>query len=154
MSESNLSIASRYRETVPLVQSNPQEAVEKLEGIQTEVAAVALFSSNETIDDVSTSSLALLSLDHHIALAYAAVPTTNAKERKTNLTQAMNHFSCFLERLDQLEVLPDDRKKEFVDLLQTNLDEPSTFPSVNRDEKFSVFDTSNKSNNRWINCNL
>lgn len=139
MTESNLSIASRYRETVPLVQSNPQEAVEKLEGIQTEVAAVALFSSNETIDDVSTSSLSLLSLDHHLALAYAAVPTTNAKERKTNLTQAMNHFSRFLERLDQLEVLPDDRKKEFVDLLQTNLDEPSTFPSVNRDEKIQRF---------------
>jgi immunoglobulin-binding protein 1 len=139
MSDSSLSIASRFRETVLLLQSNPQEAVEKLEGIQTEVAAVALFSSNETIDDVSTPSLSLLSLDHHLALAYAAVPTTNAKERKANLTCAINHFSRFLERLDQLEVLPDDRRKEFVDLLQTNLDEPSTFPSVNRDEKIQRF---------------
>ena len=139
MSESSISIASRFREAVPLLQSNPQEALEKLQVIQTDVAAVALFSSNETIDDVSSPSLSLLSLDHHLAIAYAAIPTTKAKERKENLISAMNHFSRFLERLDQLEVLPDDRKKEFVQLLQTNLEEPSTFPSVNRDEKIQRF---------------
>ena len=139
MLESSLSISSRFRDAVPLLQSNPLEALEKLQGIQTDVAAVALFSSNETIDDVSTPSLSLLSLEHHLAMAYAAIPTTKAKERKENLTAAMDHFSRFLECLDQLEVLPDDRKKEFVELLQTNIDEPSTFPSISRDEKIQRF---------------
>jgi immunoglobulin-binding protein 1 len=141
MSESNnsSSVAARFREASSLIQTSPQDAVEKLESIQADVAAVALFSTNETIDDVSTPSLPLLSLDHHLAIAYAAIPTVNAKERKRNVLAAMDHFSRFLEQLGQLEVLPDDRRRDYEMLLQINLEEPSTFPLVNRDEKIQRF---------------
>ena len=141
MSESNTgsSVVARFREASSLIQTSPQDAVEKLESIHAEVVAVALFSTNETIDDVSTPSLPLLSLDHHLAIAYAAIPTVNSKERKRNVLAAMDHFSRFLEQLGQLEVLPDDRTREYEMLLQINLEEPSTFPPVNRDEKIQRF---------------
>jgi hypothetical protein len=51
----------------------------------------------------------------------------------------MDHFSRFLEQLGQLEVLPDDRRRDYEMLLQINLEEPSTFPLVNRDEKIQRF---------------
>ena len=139
MAESSSSLAARFREATGLLQSDPEGAVAKLDQIQRDVATVALFSSNETIDDVSTPSLSLLGLDHHLAMAYASIPTRIAKERKVNIAKTMAHFSRFLEQLGQLEVLPEDRKQEYDDLLQINLEEPSSFPPVNRDHKIQRF---------------
>jgi immunoglobulin-binding protein 1 len=137
MSENKDSIAERFRDAVSLIDTNPEDAVVKLEEIQSVVRNVDLFSSNETLDEVTTPSLSLLALDYHLAMSFVAIPTREAKKRKGNLLSAMNYFARFLEMLDQLEILPEQEKKDFLLLSQTNLEDVSSFPSMmaNRDEK-------------------
>lgn len=137
-----VTLASRFREAQDLVESNPVLAVEKLEALQKDVSSVALFSSNESLDDISNASLPLIALDFHLAMAYVAIPTAmKPKERKSNILKATNHFSSFLERLSVLQVLEKDYQTEYEDLLQVNLEElDSTATShMNRDAKIARF---------------
>lgn len=133
-------LSTRFREARGLVESNPVEAVEKLETLQKDVSAVALFSSNESVEDVSNASLPLVALDHHLAMAYTSIPTIKPKERKHNVIKGTDHFSRFLERLSMLEILGDEHKKEYEGLLQINLDELASSSShMNRDAKIARF---------------
>lgn len=120
--------------------------MDQLEALQKDVAAVGLFSSNESIDDVSTPSLALLSLDHQLAMAYTSLPTPpgQAKKRKAYLTSAMDHYARFLEILVNLEVLSAESRKEYDELLQVNADNDDTedaisLPPVQREVKIQRF---------------
>jgi immunoglobulin-binding protein 1 len=135
-----VTLATRFREAQGLVESNPALAVEKLEVLQKDVSSVALFSSNESMDDISNASLPLLALDFHLAMAYISIPTMKPKERKSNLIKATHHFSSFLERLSVLEVLEAEYQKEYEDLLQVNLDELASSTShMNREAKIARF---------------
>jgi len=138
------SLSERFREAQQLLEAcKAEEAVEKLDTLQKDVAIVGLFSSNETVDDVSTPSLPLLSLDHLLAMAYTSLPTPpdKTKARKANLLNAMNHFTRYLEILSNLEILAPEHTKEFEELQQVNIDEPSVMriPPVHRDAKIQRF---------------
>lgn len=141
------SLSARFQQARGLLESGkPEEAVDQLEALQKDVASVGLFSSNESIDDVSTPSLALLSLDHQLAMAYTSLPTPpgQAKKRKAYLTNAMDHYARFLEMLVNLEELSAESRKEYDELLQINADNDDTedaisLPPVQRDVKIQRF---------------
>lgn len=99
-----LSIAERYAQAVVLTESSPKSAVQMLEKLQHEVARVNLFSSNESLEDISTKSLPLLALEHYLALAYTRLPSApgQIRGRQSNLLKSMDLWSCFLQKLEAL----------------------------------------------------
>jgi immunoglobulin-binding protein 1 len=119
------SIAERYHEAVQQVASAPSEAVAKLELLRRDVSALALFSSNEGMDDISTKSLSLLSLEHHLAMATLALPTAvgQSKERRARIVQSMVLFAAFLQRLETLEFLSESHIRDLHELLDTNAED-------------------------------
>lgn len=110
-----------------------EKAISLLLEIQSQISASSncslMISSNESLEDVSTSSLELLSVTYHLGRAYLMLPTTTtttstnnticnnddfnsnipsgsndnpALARKHNVTTAMEYFHLFLKQLDQL----------------------------------------------------
>ena len=102
--QQQLSIAERYAQAVVLTESSPESAVQMLETLQHEVARVSLFSSNESLEDISTKSLPLLALEHYLALAYTRLPSApgQIRGRQANLLKSMDLWSCFLQKLEAL----------------------------------------------------
>ena len=121
------SISDRYQQAVEQIETAALEAIAKLELLQKDIATLALFSSNEGLEDISTKTLTLISLEHHLAMATLALPTATGKstDRKTRVLHSMGLFSNFLQRLESLELLSDNLKKDFHELLDTNPEEPS-----------------------------
>jgi hypothetical protein len=141
------SLTESFCKIKTLVSTDPLAAIPKLEELQRKVDSLALFSSNECIDDVSTSTLSLLALDHYLALAYSSVPTGLGMEaeRKSYLLRSMDHSSRFLQRLEELDIISKDNKAEFDELLQINLNEflegggSGPLPPVSRERKIERF---------------
>ena len=96
---------------IALLEQDSEKAVDALTTLQTlqsRVAAAALFSRNETMDDVATSVLPLLALEHYTAVAYTQLPTaTDFARRVRHLQTAMTLWSAFLRRLQEYEFLSD-----------------------------------------------
>mmetsp|Transcript_13976 Transcript_13976/g.19639 ORF Transcript_13976/g.19639 Transcript_13976/m.19639 type:complete len:375 (-) Transcript_13976:33-1157(-) len=116
----NKSLSDRFQEAVGLVESSPSEAIDSLTALQRDVATLALFSPNEGLEDASTKSLPLLAIEFHLAVAFLGLPTPpgKAQERKHNVTNSMDLFSSFLQRLEQYDMLGKAQKKEFHELLE------------------------------------
>jgi immunoglobulin-binding protein 1 len=117
---SSTSILDRYKKARTLVESSPEECFDQLREIQNDVATLALFSDNETIDDISTQSIQFLALEHLLATALVNIPTGPGMmdKRKANLLQSLALWAEFLQRLEVLEVLSSDETKEFHALLE------------------------------------
>ncbi len=81
------------------------QAIQIFEKLQAEIQSAAIFSSNESLNDVSTSSLALLAVEYHMAKACIQLPYQSSKERWGNVTRAMEYFHLFLSRCNEYESL-------------------------------------------------
>ena len=65
-----LSLTGSLRRSIDLIASgSPSDAVPILADLQKRIAAASLFSSNETVEDVSSHSLPLLSVEYHLGTA-------------------------------------------------------------------------------------
>lgn len=111
------SVSERFIAAIGLVESSPQDAIGQLEQIQKDVATLALFSSNETIDDISTKSLPLTALDFYLAMAHLGVSAKKSTQRKSHVTQGMNLLNTFLQRMEQLELLSKEHLRDYHELL-------------------------------------
>ena len=80
-----------------------------LQDLQQRIACVGMFSKNEELEDLSTSSLELLSIEFHLGLAYSSSSSTtrSAKERKDNLIRSMDYHHSYLRRLEEMQILKD-----------------------------------------------
>jgi len=108
-------------------------AIVILENIQDQIQRSSLFSTNESLDDVQTSSLVLISTEYHLGKAYLQLPTTlpssNGNSRNSSCSsiirnkyvlKAVEFFHIFLERCDVLEGLLEDAvTKDYRSLLIT-----------------------------------
>jgi immunoglobulin-binding protein 1 len=150
------SLAQRYALAVSLVDTAPDQAVTRLSDLQHEVASKALFSvGSETVEDISTSALPLLLLEHHLAMAYTQLPTRGIADiatRQSNLRMACDLWSSFLAKLESLEQLDKLELSEYRELLERfdltmndneRRNESSLLavvaPLVNRDAKIARF---------------
>ena len=125
--DENASLSERFLQAVALVDASPVDAAAQLEQLQKHVAALALFSSNEGVEDVSTKSLPLLALEFHLAVAHLRCPTTKSSDRKTRVLQSIDLFSSFLQHMEELELLAKEQTKDYHDLLDMVSEEDSSF---------------------------
>jgi len=129
-------------------ESSNVEAVALLETVQLDIQARGLFSSNETMDDISTKSLPFLAIDHFLALAMVGLPVDPNKmvERKEIILKSIDLWSNFMMKLEQLELLSKDEVKEYNALVE-DMGDDSTMtttgfrlpPPTNRDAKIARF---------------
>ncbi len=77
---------------------NGRKAIEILESLQDKIHSASIFSSNESLTEISTSSLNLLSIEYHLAKAYIQLPFQNSTTRFQNVNKAIELFHLFLGR--------------------------------------------------------
>lgn len=155
-SDAQLSIGERYDQAVALVESSPESAVNILEKLQHEVARLTLFSSNESLEDISTKSLPLLALEHYLAIGYTRLPSSpgQMQGRQANLRRSMDLWSSFIQKLEALEgsdLVTPAEQKEYETLLEcfnatsgeddsSNIDSgPPVLPAARREDKIARF---------------
>jgi immunoglobulin-binding protein 1 len=118
-----------YQKAVSLLSSDPVQALQDLQQLQERVASLSLFSKNEALEDISTGSLPLVALEHHLAMAYTQQPmivqTTTTTTNSTNTSrvammrtrQGQLHRACdlwmnFLQRIEQLELFEKNSQEQ------------------------------------------
>jgi immunoglobulin-binding protein 1 len=130
-----------FEKGVSLIESAPVESVSILTALQHDVAARSLFSSNESLDDISSRALSLLTLEHYLAMAYCRLPVKPAEiaNRKGHLQLACDLWASFLHRLENLELMTVEEQQQYQDLQElTDGDLSKTpLPAANRDAKIA-----------------
>jgi hypothetical protein len=144
-------ILERFHSAVALIDTAPAEAVAILTELQHEVAARALFSANETVQDISSRSLLFLTVEHYLAAAYTSLRTGPAEmaDRQRHVQLAGDLWASFLLRLEQLELLDKTERQHYRDLCEqadaTTATEngsknvPAPAPPANRNVKIARF---------------
>ena len=133
-----------FEKACALIGSSPAESVSILSALQHDIAARSLFSSNESVDDISSRSLSLLTLEHYLAMAYCSlpVPPDQIANRQKHIQSACDLWVSFLHRLEQLELLSDDDQEQYKTLMEISDRENSATtlpPPANRDAKIARF---------------
>jgi len=123
-----MSLDDRLDAARAMVESSPKECIPLLDSIQRDVQALALFSKNETIDDISTKSIPFLGVDHFLAIALGNLPIEPGAmiRRKENIERSLTLWGHFLERLEALEILSKEETNEFHRLLEAYQEGSST----------------------------
>lgn len=122
LDENDASLSERFASAIALIDSDPTNAVSQLQEIQKQVASMSLFSSNETVEDVSSKSMPLLALEFHLAMAHLACPTPKSSDRKVHVMSSIDLFSSYLQHLEELELLSKQQTKDYHDLLDMTND--------------------------------
>lgn len=99
------SISVAYREAL---EAEPSAAVSLFTDLQSRISSASLFSKNDILDDLPTSSLPLLAVEFHLATALLASPTHSSVGRQINVRRCRDLLFFFLRKLDELEDLLDD----------------------------------------------
>ena len=110
------STSTEFQETLLSAIKNYQEGLRL-------VAQLHLFSSNETVDDISDGDLKYLLLDYYLA---ELILKKIGNDRKDNLQQARHHYESFLRLLDNYRILSKEDEK----LLETYTENPKTFSTA------------------------
>lgn len=100
-----LSLSDTYHNAIAMIDTNPRQAVDTLVSLQPTVAT--LFSQNEGLDELPTSTLPFVLLEHYLALAHVQLPTKGIEElplRRDNLLRACDFWTAFFHNLQTLEV--------------------------------------------------
>ena len=150
-----MTLAEEYRQAAQMVdQGKAPEAVEKLTGLQERIARVALLSENETMDDLSTSSIPFLALEHELAKALTQLPMSGPppdgmKDRLSNLQRACDLWHAFFQNLENMELVSKEEQAEYhalVELSTVDESESSSGPgmmmppmSTSRDAKIARY---------------
>lgn len=124
--------------------SNLEQAVTLFESVQNDVDALNLFSSNETMEDISTKSLPFLAIEHFLAMALVGLPVQpgNMAERKKLVRRSLELWSSFLGKLEKLELLSNEEIKEYHQLMEEVGDDEllsRALPPPNREAKIARF---------------
>ncbi|KAK0641610.1 TAP42-like protein [Cercophora newfieldiana] len=104
------------------------------------IASLSLFSPNESLEDLSTSSLPYLLAPFHLAELTQRLPAPSLPERKRLLSAARDAYERYLHLADTYDLLAPPYKK----LLERYTDAPlafavasSTDPALRRDAKIA-----------------
>jgi len=116
-----INLVKQFYEARSMIESSPQKCIPLLESVQVDVQKLALFSRNETMEDVSTKSIPFLTTEHFLAIALGNLPVEPGAIilRRSNILKSLTLFGCFLEKLETLEILSKEETKEFYCLLET-----------------------------------
>jgi len=115
---SSPTISSCLTSSIQLISNSPKEALKSLLELQKRSSSLHLFSKNETLPDIATSHIPLLSIEHHLGLALIASPTSTSTERHDNVIRAIDMFHAFLRTLDSMDALTPEIQKEYIHLME------------------------------------
>jgi len=123
------------------------EALSMLENLQENIQRASLFSVNESLTDIQTSSLPLLAVEYHMAKAYLQLRSTSSIQRNINVQKALELFNLFLHRCDTFDgILEEEIKIQYSSILSfndgRNDDDESSFqplPPQSRDDKIARY---------------
>ncbi|SPQ23613.1 3a9fd7df-ea6d-4acd-b6b1-b6e72738cb02 [Thermothielavioides terrestris] len=106
------------------------------------ISVLAIFSPNESLEDLSTTDLPFLLTHFHLAELTQRLPSSSPQERKRILSAARDAYEHYLHQLDTYGLLSPRYQK----LLEQYTDSPTTFsmistsdPAARRDAKIAIF---------------
>ncbi|KAI9801797.1 MAG: hypothetical protein M1825_003170 [Sarcosagium campestre] len=100
---------------------------------------LALFSRNESVEDIATADLPYLLIDFHLA---ELTLRNNISDRKSVLHVARGHHEAYLNRLDSYDVLSSGEKKmheKYLDLPDSFSTSSTTDAAARRESKIARF---------------
>ncbi|RAL00921.1 IGBP1/TAP42 family protein [Aspergillus ibericus CBS 121593] len=100
--------------------SDVNATIAKLEECQRLVGLLSLFSSNEPLEDISTTDIQYLTVEYHLA---DLLQRSYSSDREALLRRALGQYERFLARLDDYDVLNEKDKK----LYERYAANPATF---------------------------
>uniref|UniRef100_A0A7S4HLI0 TAP42-like protein n=1 Tax=Odontella aurita TaxID=265563 RepID=A0A7S4HLI0_9STRA len=118
------SLSASLTEATALISAGkPDDAVPLLASLQERISTSALFSSNESLEDVATSSLPPLAVEFHLASAVMSLRTSSSVGRRSNVVRSSELFHAFLRTLDDLgDILGPDLAKDYRVVLDEEAD--------------------------------
>lgn len=138
----SISLLERFRK------ATSEKSIKQLQEVQRLSDSLALFSSNESLDDLTTKSIPLLSIDYHLAIAYLNLQIESPAERKSNILHSVNYLASFLQRMEEYEILVggEKTKRELHALLQLDVQHEEsdenkllTLSTTSREDKIEQF---------------
>ncbi|KAL0933131.1 tor signaling pathway regulator [Colletotrichum truncatum] len=131
-----------YEASSPTYQDDLRTAISEYESCLDIISRAALFSPNESLEDLPTSSLPYLIITFHLAELQQKIPSRRPIERRVALERARESYETFLGLLDSYDLLSQDNKK----LYSSYTDDPLAFstlggtdPAKRRDVKIANF---------------
>jgi immunoglobulin-binding protein 1 len=115
-----------YQTAISQIDTEPLIALTTFQDIAQHVANQSYFStsstSSETIEDISTTILPYITVDHYIGLTLLQIPIvdqrTNIIHRKENLVQACDYFNAFLQKLEAYDILTKEERVQYHSLVE------------------------------------
>ncbi|KAI1367625.1 TAP42-like family protein [Xylaria arbuscula] len=121
-----LAVEASYDMISSSYQDDVAEARRAYEECAQIIDRIALFSTNESLEDLATSDLPYLLVQYHIAEMLQKVSTSSPIERKRILTSTRDAYEKFLHLLDSYSILsPQDSK-----LLVEYNEDPANFSTI------------------------
>lgn len=93
------------------VQELIRSALTDLRSLKSRIATLSLFSSNESLEDISTRDLVYLVVPFVSAELQGRVKTTEHSERMIHLKAAQQDLKTFVDTLDSYKVLPAEERE-------------------------------------------
>ena len=135
---------STFRANTPQYFETVASAVKLYRDSLTLIAALSLFSPNESLEDLLTADLPFLLTSFHLAELTQRLPSSSPQERKAVLAAARDAHERYLHLIDSYGLLAPPYQK----LLERYTDEPTTFstvstsdPAARREAKINNFRT-------------
>ncbi|KAL4802296.1 TAP42-like protein [Aspergillus unguis] len=133
------SLETRNDTNTDSYRSDVNATIAKFEECQRLVDALSMFSSNELLEDISTSDLQYLTVEYHIA---ELLQRSYSSDRASTLQRVFAQYEKYIARLEDYELLSSKDKK----LHERLVANPSTFslsqtkdPTTQRETKIARF---------------
>ncbi|CAL5870933.1 uncharacterized protein PFLUO_LOCUS5175 [Penicillium psychrofluorescens] len=108
--DNKTALASRGDTNTDTFRDDVNSTIAKFRECQRQVGILSLFSSNESLDDVSTGDIPYLTLDYHLAELMQRAPSS---DRELVLRNTLEQYENFLSRVAEYGLLPGGDKKLF-----------------------------------------
>lgn len=137
-----LSLEGSFETTSPTYREDLTNALKLYQECLKIIGNVSLYSPNESLEDLATTDLPYLLVNHHLAQLVQRLATSTPRERRAALNMSRDAFERFLHLLDSYSILSASDKK----LFELYSDDPSAFstistkdPTARRNAKISNF---------------
>ncbi|KAJ6102539.1 hypothetical protein N7486_004966 [Penicillium sp. IBT 16267x] len=118
--EGKSALESRGDTNTAAYRDDVNATIAKFQECQRQISILSLFSSNESLDDVSSGDLQYMTLEYHLAELIQREPSA---DRESVLRRALEQYEKFLTRLNEYELLSKGDRK----LFETYMASPSAF---------------------------
>ncbi|KAG6820652.1 hypothetical protein H0H93_013851 [Arthromyces matolae] len=107
---SNASKASNLSTVDDFTQELIQSSLKDLTTLSSRIIGLSLFSTNETLEDISTTDLIFLLVPYILSEVRGRVRTTEREERIVVLNQTQKDLRSFLSYLEDYEIVPQEER--------------------------------------------